>query len=131
MAPSSRRDLAPGRLRRERHDAAAVRAEHRAGLDRDRAAERVAHRHEPARAAAAREVGGGGHVVHAAGEIVGLAVADAHGRDALLGEAHAEVVVEAVGRAEQAAHPAAARHERRRPRRRGPCHSNVSSPRSV
>ena len=106
------RVLAAGRLRRERHDAAAVRAEHRAGLDRDRAAERMTHDDEATRAGTAREIGRRGDVVHAARQVVRLAVADAHRRDAVrLGELAPEGVVDAVGRAEHAAHPAAARDD--------------------
>ena len=104
-------DLAAGRLGRERDDARAVRSQYRADLYRDRASERVTHHDELARPAPTREVGGRGHVVHAAREIVRLAVADAHGADATRRERNAEVVVEPFGRAEQAAHPAAARHE--------------------
>ena len=86
--------------------------EHDSGLDRDRAAERVADDDEPARAGAAREIGRGGDVVDAAREVVGFAVADAHRRDSVrVGELAAERVVEAVGGTEQAAHPAATRHD--------------------
>src|SRR4051812_8972837 len=71
----------------------------------------MAHRYEPACAAPTREIGGRGHVVHAAREIVGLAVADPHGSDAARCQAHAEIVVQPVGRSEQAPHAAAARDE--------------------
>ena len=109
MSPSCGGVLAAGRLRRQRDDTAAVLAEDDAGLYRDRAAERMADRDEAAATGSAREIGRGGHVVHAAAEIVGLAVADAHRADTLRRERDTEVVVEAVGRTEQAAHPAAAR----------------------
>ena len=57
------------------------------------------------------EVGGRGDVVHAARKVVRLAVADADVPMPAGGERDAEVVVEALGRAEQTAHAAAARHE--------------------
>ena len=101
--------LATGRLGRERDDTAAVAAEDDAGLDRDRPAERVPDGHEPATAFATREIGRGGQVVHAAAEVVRLAIADAHRADALLRERDPERVVDAVRGAEQAPHPAAAR----------------------
>ena len=109
---------------------AAVLAEHRAGLDRDRAAERVADDDE----ARGRRNGSRGrsrprHVVHAAREIVRLAVADAHGADAVIGASSTpRSVVEPVRGAEQAAHPAAARHHDVARASRGPCQSSVSRP---
>ncbi len=105
------RVFAARRLGRESDDAAAVRAEDRSRLHRDRAAERVPHDDEATRARPTREIGRGRDVVDAARQIVGLAVADAHGGDAVgVGEVHAEVVVQTVGRSEQTAHPAA-RHD--------------------
>ena len=46
-------------------------------------------------------------------------------------ELDAELVVQAVGRPEQAAHAAAARHDDVVRVDRSPCHSSVSSPRIV
>ena len=75
--------------------------EHHAGLERDRTAEAVAHRHEALTAGSRGEVSGRGNVVHTAREVVGLAVADADGADAVFGpEALAEVVEQAVRRTE-------------------------------
>ncbi len=99
--------LAARRLGRERDDARAVVAEDDPELHRDRAAERVPHRHDAPRAGADREVRGGGDVHDATREVVRLAVPDAHRPDALLGEALAEVVVQPVRGTEQTAHPTA------------------------
>jgi hypothetical protein len=71
----------------------------------------VAHHDELPGAAPAREVGGRRDVVHAARKIVRLAVTDAYGPDAARRERNAEVVVETLGRTEQAAHPTSAGDE--------------------
>ncbi|MGZ4683654.1 MAG: hypothetical protein ACXV8G_14445 [Acidimicrobiales bacterium] len=104
-------DLAPGGLGGQADDARCVATEGHAGVDRHRPPEAVAHHDEAPGPDPPGDVGRGGHVHHAAVEVVRTAVADPDGADALLGERLAQIVEQSVGRAEQAAHgPAAHEH---------------------
>src|SRR5262245_29814089 len=103
--------LAPGRLRGQRHHAGGHRTQRDPGVDGHRATEGMSDEHEAPAAVAMRQIGRGGEVQNAGGEVVGTAVADPDGADTFRRERLPECVEEAVARPEQAAHGAAAHHD--------------------
>lgn len=116
FAVQSGSDFAAGRLGGER-DHTSHFVHHHAHANGDRATEGMSHHDHPLSAGISHELNCRGHVETARVEIVGTSIRHPHHRNSTIRPGVTEVLIEALGRAEQSTHRPTTRHDGGRLRR--------------